>query len=268
MSTALKNTSTDTTADTRPRSGGTGRRISALSRAEWLQFRRNRTLLFMSTVIPIALPLGMYAMLRGNSDGGEAALATMVIEFFLFYVLMFAQFYTVLSMATTRRDEGVLQRLRTGEARDGEILTSLGVPGAVLVIPFLVVVVLGMWALGAPLPENPLPLIVSTVLGLILGWALALLTSGFTKNAEAAQITSMPVFLLATIGLGSIRMIFPERVQDILEFTPFALVYDLAAQSWDGSAFGDALIPAAALLAWTVVIAVLARSRMKWSNRI
>lgn len=266
MSTTTELRTTNSTTKPAPR-GGTARRLKALSRAEWLQFRRNKTLLFMSTVIPIALPIGMYALMRSD-DADGTTLATMAIEFFLFYVLMFAQFYTVLSMATTRRDEGVLRRLRTGESRDGEILTSLGVPGAALIIPFLVIVVLGMWALGAPLPENPLPVLVATILGLVIAWALALLTSGFTKNAEAAQITSMPVFLLATVSLGNIRLIFPEAVQDILDRTPFALAYDLAAQSWDGSAVTDALVPAGLLLAWTVGLSALALRRMKWSNRV
>ena len=38
-------------------------------------------------------------------------------------------YYNILSIIVTRRDELVLKRLRTGEARDGELLLSMCLPG-------------------------------------------------------------------------------------------------------------------------------------------
>ena len=44
--------------------------------------------------------------------------------------LLFPGYYNLLSMFVTRRDELVLKRLRTGEVRDLELVTSMALPGA------------------------------------------------------------------------------------------------------------------------------------------
>lgn len=253
-------------------------RLTSLGKAEWLQFRRNKTLLFMATVFPVGIPLVLFGI-SGN-DAGQAAHA---FDLFILYTLLFVQFYTVLSMATTRRDERVLKRLRTGEARDPEILGAICLPGAMLTIGFSVVIVLALLLMGAPTPVNFVLLGEALLLGLILVSALALLTSAFTRNAEAAQLTSMPVFTLAFLGLGAFRPIFGEGVLgEIIAWTPFALISDLVHLGWAGVTVPDQLSGAApltrvealgeswwallALLAWTVVALYGAKRYMRWDT--
>ena len=112
----------------------------ALARAETLQFVRNKTLLINAAVVPIAFALVMYFVQSGNDEASKVDAAATAMEYFLLFALMFVQYYTVLSMVTTRRDEGVLKRLRTGESRDVEILSASSFPGAVLTIVFTVVI--------------------------------------------------------------------------------------------------------------------------------
>ncbi|MGO1911927.1 MAG: ABC transporter permease, partial [Corynebacterium sp.] len=184
---------------------------------------------------------------------------------FLLFALMFVQFYTVLSMVTTRRDEGVLKRLRTGEARDAEILGASSFPGAVLTIVFTVLMSVLLMVFGAPGPVNVLPLIVAVLLGLAVTSGLALVTSGFTKNPEAAQITSMPVMLLMFATMGNFRQLYPEGVDEVLARTPFALIFDLAQYGWAGSTTvgrmdGVAALGAGEVLAetWPMMLILLA----------
>jgi ABC-2 type transport system permease protein len=68
---------------------------------------------------------------------------------------------------------------------------------------------------------------------------LALVTSGFTKNAEAAQITSMPVMLLLFASMGIVRQLYPEAVTEVIDRTPFALIFDLAQYGWAGNTMVD-----------------------------
>lgn len=211
------------------------RRFVALARAETLQFRRNKTLLVNATLIPIGFGLAMFFILSGDDEQSKVEAAATALEYFLLFALMFVQFYTVLSMVTTRRDEGVLKRLRTGEARDAEILGASSFPGAVLTIVFTVVMSVLLMVFGAPGPVNVLPLIVAVLLGLAVTSGLALVTSGFTKNPEAAQITSMPVMLLMFATMGNFRQLYPEGVDEVLARTPFALIFDLAQYGWAGS---------------------------------
>lgn len=281
MTTSTNSTSTTsavTSTPSRNRTRSTSMsRLKALGTAEWLQFRRNKTLLFIA-----AFPVGIPLLLFGIGDRGALETAN-TFDIFALYTLLFVQFYTVLSMVTTRRDERVLKRLRTGEARDGEILGAICVPGALLTVVFTVIVVALLMVLGAPAPVNLIPVIVAMIIGLVLVSALAFNTSAFTRNAEAAQLTSMPVFTIALIGLGSVRPIFGDGVvADIISYTPFAAVSDLVQLGWAGQTFTSALNGAETLdftgvlgasvqpllivTAWTVLAVVAARHFMRWDT--
>ncbi|WP_394287516.1 ABC transporter permease [Corynebacterium variabile] len=228
------------TTATTPRSASrVTARTTALARAETLQFARNRTLLINAAVFPLGFGLVMFFVTRATDDASTTDAAAMALEYFLVFALMFVQFYTVLSMATTRRDEGVMKRLRTGEARDAEILGAFSFPGAVLTVLFTVVMAVALVVLGAPGPVNILPIIVAVLLGLAVCTGLALVTSGMTKNAEAAQITSLPVMILMFASMGSIRQMFPDSVNGIIERTPFALIFDLSQYGWAGNTMTD-----------------------------
>lgn len=244
-------------------------RTRSLARAEGLQFLRNRTLVFMATVMPTAFPLAVYFILRGPV--GEADAAANAVEIFTLFSLTLVQFYSVLSMATTRRDEKVLKRLRSGEPRDGEILTAIGLPGAVVTLGLSVLFVAVLLVAGAPVPGNPLLMVVALVLGLIISTALALVVSGMTQNAEAAQITSLPVIILAMISLSSTRAMLPESFGRILDLTPFAVISDLVQVGWIGSTpVGD---PSSdmwrlflILVLWTMVTVMAAHRYMRWDT--
>lgn len=231
--------STPTTTPDHPTTGSTVKRFMALARAETLQFVRNKTLLINAAVVPIAFALVMYFVQSGNDEASKVDAAATAMEYFLLFALMSVQYYTVLSMVTTRRDEGVLKRLRTGESRDVEILSASSFPGAVLTIVFTVVIAVLLMVLGAPGPVNVVPIIVAVLLGLAVVSGLALVTSGFTKNAEAAQITSLPVMVLLFASMGLFRQLYPEAVTEVVDRTPFALIFDLAQYGWAGNTMMD-----------------------------
>ena len=231
--------STPTATPDHPTTGSTVKRFMALARAETLQFVRNKTLLINAAVVPIAFALVMYFVQSGNDESSKVDAAATAMEYFLLFALMFVQYYTVLSMVTTRRDEGVLKRLRTGESRDVEILSASSFPGAVLTIVFTVVIAVLLMVLGAPGPVNVVPIIVAVLLGLAVVSGLALVTSGFTKNAEAAQITSLPVMVLLFASMGLFRQLYPEAVTEVVDRTPFALIFDLAQYGWAGNTMMD-----------------------------
>lgn len=285
MTTTASATTDHPHPDPRPPRSTAFSRLGSLARAETLQFLRNRTLIFMAVLFPLGMPLAIYAITVGSAPeeaGVEGVAAGLAVEMFLVFGLMFVQYYSVLSMATTRRDERVLKRLRTGEARDTEILAALCAPGAVMTVLFAVIVAVVLLVAGAPAPANILPLLPALLLGLVVSSALALLTSAFTRNAEAAQMTSMPVMVLALVSMASIRDLLPESLAGIIDRTPFALIYDLGYLSWNGTTYagqmegapalgaGEVLADAApsllVLLLWTIAIVYLGRRKMRWDT--
>ncbi|WP_279065165.1 ABC transporter permease [Dermabacter hominis] len=271
-------TTATASAHSTPRSSRFSRTI-ALARAELTQFLRNPTLLFMALLFPLGLTVAMFVL--SSTGGGKAFAASLALETSVLMTMLLVVYYSVLSMSTTRRDEKVLKRLRTGEAKDSDILVAIAAPSSLLAVVLMVLAPILLIVLGAPAPVNVVPLFVAVLGGIAVSAALGFLTSAFTTNAEAAQITSLPVMILAIASQSTFRALMPEQVTRIIDRTPFALMGDLAHLAWSGTtvtggfepldtgaALAAATSPMLILALWVVVLVALVPMYMKWeSNR-
>jgi ABC-2 type transport system permease protein len=119
---------------------------------------------------------------------------------------------------------------------------------------------------------------VTVVLTVGLFVAFALWTAAWTHNAEAAQMTSLPVILLAVVGQMSVA--FPEPAQRWIGLTPGAAMTDLVRTSWFGfggsnpertldlaDTWAAAGQPLLVLVAWTALAVWLAARSMRWEPR-
>ena len=249
-------------------------RVLGLAQANALLMRRNLLTVVYAVGVPLA-PLGL--LVAAPERTGQAG--AVPLSLVLLMALLFPVYYNLLSMFVTRRDELVLKRLRSGEATDAEIIVSMALPGAVIVFVVAGIATVVTGALGYGLPLNPILLVLGLLLTCVTFSALALWTAAWTKNAEAAQLTSAPVLLLATIG--STRAAFPEGAQRWLDLLPGAALEDLVRVAWLGIEPGvlgtDAVTWSATwveaapalgcLLGWTVIGALLARRAMTWEPR-
>ncbi len=257
------------------------RPLLALAKAEYLQFRRNTTLMFMGVIFPVAIPLVPFFLSIRDEDATAHLMAT-TFEMFALMALLFVQYYSVLSMITARRSEGVLKRLRTGEATDWQIQVAPMVPGAVLSVVGVTLIAAVTYGFGGPAPVNPVAMAIAMVGGVVTFSVLALATSVFTKNTEAAQITSLPLMAVAMVGLGSIRGLLPDGLGDVVTWTPFAAISDLMALGTSGrlaiasessaaldlaGTWGEIGQPVAILAVWTVLALALVRKSFRWDDR-
>ncbi len=249
-------------------------RVLGLAHSNALLMRRNLLTVVYAVVVPL-LPLAIFAATPERTGTAGAVPLTLV----LLMALLFPVYYNLLSLFVTRRDELVLKRLRSGEATDGEIILSMALPGValVLVVAGITAVVAGV--LGFGLPTNPVLLVLGLLLACVTFVALALWTAAWTKNAEAAQLTSAPVLMLATIGIT--RAAFPEGAQRWLDLLPGAALEDLVRVAWFGlepgvlgtealtwsATWGEAVPALGYLLGWTILAAMLARRSMTWEPR-
>ena len=245
-------------------------RTTGLAKYNALLLSRNR----MAMLYGVVLPLAPLALLLSTPEGsGAAAIATVLTMAALFPV-----YYNVLSQFVNRRDELVLKRLRTGETSDPELLASIALPGVVLALGVMLVAVPVAVVLGEPVPLNPVVYAVTGLVTVVLFSTFAFWTAAWTRNAEAAQLTSGPVILLAVFGQMSVA--FPERVQRWVDLTPGAAMTDLVRTGWFG--FGEpgtertldfadtwaaAAQPLLVLVAWTALAVWLAARSMHWEPR-
>lgn len=260
-------------------------RIAALARAEFTLLGRNRFLLFNAVVLPLVFPIGMLVL--GREGGLSEAAVSAGLEIFVLFVLVFVVYYNLLSVYATRRDELVLKRLRTGECRDIEILTGPAVPSWLLCVLTTVVVGLAVVILGGRAPVNPVLVAAAVMAGAVLFSALALVTSAFTRNAEAAQITCLPVLVLATAGMSTVRSVVPDNLAEVLAATPFAAVVELMNVGWFGrttsefaaaagpldtpagfaATFGSAVPAMLVLSGWVAASILVATVYFRWEPR-
>lgn len=250
------------------------RRTAGLARFNFVLMLRNRTTMIYGLLIPL-LPLALLFAVDPEPFSGAGTIATALLM-----ALLFPGYYNLLSMFVTRRDELVLKRLRTGEVRDSELLASMALPGAVITLVVALLTVPIAAVAGFDLPLNAVLLLVGVLLSILTFAAFALWTASWTKTAEAAQLTSGPIMLLALAG--TFAPAVPESVARWLELTPGAAVTQLVRVTWFGlEASFDAteptlsfaqtwaeVLPAFGVLAaWTVLAVVLAARSVRWEPR-
>ncbi|WP_122819101.1 ABC transporter permease [Nocardioides pantholopis] len=250
------------------------RRVRGLVRANARLVVRNRLTLSYAVVLPLLPLLLVLGGDRGAIGPGAASVITVVM-----LALLFPVFYNTLSMIVTRRDELVLKRLRTGEVRDAELLVSLAAPGAIIAMLIGLVTIPAALALGVPAPQAPVLYLLTIAVASVTLATLAFWTAAWTRNAEAAQLTSMPV--MALLVAGQLAVGFPDEVRRWIAYTPGGAVTDLVRGSWFGlgpddgvdptldtlGAWAGAGVPLLVLVAWTLLGGWLAARSMRWEPR-
>lgn len=248
-------------------------RTLSLGRSNWTLMVRNRTTMIYAFALPL-FPLAL--LFTADRTGGDVNAGVAAVGTTLVMALTFPGYYNLLSMFVTRRDELVLKRLRTGEVRDPELLVSMALPGAAIVLAVAVISVPVALAAGLEAPLNPVLLLLAVLLSIVTFAAFALWTAAWTRNAEAAQLTSGPVILLAFLGF--MKPVFPEELHRWVDLLPGAAVNDLLRVAWFGQdtagasltfldTWGAAGQPVLVLLAWTAFAVALARRSLRWEPR-
>ncbi|MFF1792903.1 ABC transporter permease [Kitasatospora sp. NPDC086009] len=268
-----------TTATARPAAGPRTtavRRLLALGRAEATLLLRNRTAMFTALLLPLMLIGALRGVLEQQAETHPGLdVDSLLVNGAIGMVLAFVVYYNLTGAYVARRGELVLKRLRTGEARDVEILAGTAVPSVALALLMcLVVAVGGGVALDLSAPVNPLLMAAGLVLVIGTLMALAAVSSAFTRTVESAGITTMPVLLVSQFGSGLFipLEVMPDRMADVCRLLPTTPAFQLIRLGWfgtDGSAaatgFAGTWAPAAPhLVTGMVWLALAAWGAVRW----
>jgi ABC-2 type transport system permease protein len=132
------------------------------------------------------------------------------------------------------------------------------------------------------MPVNPLVYGAGAILAVIMFTAFAYWTAAWTRSAEAAQLTSMPIIILASLGpIGASIAGGNETLESLIERTPGAAMGELVRIGWFGFDgpdaktatldFSDALSaagqPLLVMLVWTIIACSFASRSMRWEPR-
>ncbi len=268
----------DTSSNDLGSRGSARRRVLALAAAEIRLLRRNRTAAVNSVLGPVVLLGSVAAIAASNGlelDGSSFIASAIGIT------LILVAYYNLVTTFVARREELVLQRMRTGELTDGEIVLGTAVPTLLVTLLQVLVVGVGVVALGkwsAPV-DVVLPLL-ALLGGGVLMVVLAAASTSFTRTVEAAQFTTLPLVLAATLFSGLLVPLsdLPEAVGQVFRFLPLTPVIELSrlglvGETWTGQAVDTAgawtaaPLPLAVLGGWLVVGTVIARRVFRWAPR-
>lgn len=247
-------------------------RMMALSRAELTLLVRNKTAMFMALVIPAVLTFGVRSTVDGmDLTGTGLTVGTVLLPGAIGYVLLFAVYANLIGSYVVRRQELVLKRLRTGEARDAEILVSGALPTvAIGLVQCALLLVGGAVLLELAPPEDPELVVVGVLLGMALMVALAAVSSAITSTAESAQLTPMPLMMVSFIGSGMLLPleVLPDRVAMVCQWLPLTPVMELVRGGWTGGLEGvDALRAVGIAVVWTALAVFAVRRWFRWEPR-
>jgi ABC-2 type transport system permease protein len=269
MSTATVDASSGRSA-----SGNSGalRRLRALGRAELTLLYRNKSAMFVALVLPVLMTFAMRESASSMPLSGTGlSVGTVLVPGAIGYVLLFAVYGNLLGVYVSRREELVLKRLRTGEARDVEILAGASLPAVALGVAQCAVLLAGGAALlHLPPPERPELVAAGVVLGTVMMVAAAAASAAFTRTTESAQITAFPLMVISLIGSGVVVPldVMPDRVADVCSWLPLSPVMRLVRDGWIGELGGVESLKALALtVLWTALTVFAVRRWFRWEPR-
>ncbi|MFF4357006.1 ABC transporter permease [Streptomyces sp. NPDC001604] len=249
-----------------------GRRLRALARAELTLLGRNRGAVLTALLMPLALPFSVRpAVDRVDLKAQGLSIGTVTLTAAVGFSFLFAVYTSLVSAYVARREELVLKRLRTGELDDVEILTGTALPAVCIGLAQSVVLSVGCAVLlDAGVPRAPYLTVLGVLSGLVLCAALGALTASFTRTAESAQVTAMPLVLVSMMGSGIAipAEVLPDRLRSVCELLPLSPAIRLVRGGWTGELSGyEALGAVATALAWTVLAVFAVRRWFRWEPR-
>ena len=253
------------------------RRTLALAGAETRLLLRNRT----AVVNSVLLPLFLVAFVPVAGLGGDGPLGPRLAVTAFAVTLVFLTYYNLVTTYVARREELVLQRMRSGELTPVEVLLGTATPTLLVTVVQVVLVLAGTAVIGewsAPV-DVVLPLL-ALFGGMALMTLLAAASTSFTRTAESAQITTLPLVVLASVTSGVLVPLaaFPDQVAQAMRLTPIEPIVELArlglaGETWTGrtvdwaGAWAAAPQPLLVLAAWIAVAAVVASRVFAWAPR-
>ncbi|MFD8375629.1 ABC transporter permease [Streptomyces sp. NPDC059688] len=248
------------------------RRLRALGRAELTLLGRNRGAVFTGLAVPLALPFTVRPALdQLDLEREGLSIGTVLLTAAIGFAFLFAVYTSLVGAYVARREELVLKRLRTGEPSDTEILVGTALPATALGLAQALVLSVGCAVLlhtGAP--KAPYLLLPGVLAGLVVSAALAALTASFTRTAESAQVTALPLVFVSMLGSGITvpTEFLPDRLASLCELLPLSPAIRLVRGGWTGQLTAyETLGALATALAWTIVAVFAVRRWFRWEPR-
>ena len=210
--------------------------MNALMKLTWIDFKlffRSAIVVFFTFAFPVLNMLlfgGMYGNTPAQIFGGRGSADMLVPGYLAALVIGSTAFMNLPLEIATRRQFGVLRRLRASPLHPAavigaEVLVSLFSAALSTVL----LIATGTLAFGAMLPVAPLALAAAFILCSLSLYALSMFVANLFRSVNAARAVFMAIFFpMMFISGGTLpRQLLPEAMQNISKFMPLTYAVDL-----------------------------------------
>lgn len=232
----------------------------AIARSEMTQLVRNRLVAASSLFIPLAFS----AVLIFNREnfGGTPVTAALI----LVTVTAMGTYITATTTLASRRQNLFLKRLRSTSAKDASILSGLVLPIALVNLVQAGVIVAILSVVGTP-PVGVVAVVAAVVVLELMFVGAAIATAGLTNSPDHAQVTTLPLFVVALGASMWVGLTGTEELAGVKRLLPGGAVTELIVEGWDGMALHEAVSLLLPSLAFVVAAFAMAKSTFRWEPR-
>ena len=232
----------------------------AIARSEMTQLVRNRLVAASSLFIPLAFS----AVLIFNREnfGGTPVTAALI----LVTVTAMGTYITATTTLASRRQNLFLKRLRSTSAKDASILSGLVLPIALVNLVQAGVIVAILSVVGTP-PVGVVAVVAAVVVLELMFLGAASATAGLTNSPDHAQVTTLPLFVVALGASMWVGLTGTEELAGVKRLLPGGAVTELIIEGWSGMALHEAVSLLLPSLAFVVAAFAMAKSTFRWEPR-
>ena len=238
-----------------------------------LIFRRNPAATFFTVILPLIFLL-LFTSIFGNDEiepGVRAA--TFYVPGILALAIISATGVNLAMTITTRRERGILKRVRATPIPPWVFIASQAIAGFVLsVIMTVIIVLIGRVLFSVSLNVNGIPsLLITLLIGAFSFAAIGLALTSIIPSEDAAPAVTnaifLPLYFISDVFIvGGDTPTFIQRIGDIFpvkhlsnalqeSFDPFAESAPFPWENW------------LVIAAWGVVAAVITLRTFRWTPR-
>jgi len=238
-----------------------------------LIFRRNPAATFFTVVLPLIF-LVIFASIFGNETlPNGAKVATVYVPGILTLAIVSATAVNLAITMTTRRERGVLKRIRSTPIPPWVFILSQMLAGALISAVMLVVIsLIGRLVYGVELQWDTLPiLIVSLVLGAMAFAAVGLALTTIIPSEDAAPAVTnavmLPLYFISGVFVPEDQI--PDAISTVANLFPISHLNKALQVSYDpvATTVEWPLDHWLVIAAWGIACAVITLTTFRWTPR-
>ena len=238
-----------------------------------LIFRRNPASTFFTVVLPLIF-LVIFISIFGNQElPNGAKVSTLYVPGILALAIISATATNVAITMTTRRERGILKRVRGTPIPPWVFVASQAIAGFVISVVMTVLITFVGWVLyGVQLNAGGIPsLIITVLIGAAAFSAIGLALTTIIPSEEAApavtNATMLPLYFISDVFVPGDQI--PTWVQRVADFFPIKHLSVALQESYDP--FADTVswpwTHWLVITAWGVVAAAITLRSFRWTPR-